>query len=188
MLKKIALGTGSVILVLAIVIATRPAKFHIERSQQIAAAPSEVFAEVSDFHAWRAWSPYEKLDPTMTRTFTGATAGMGAKYAWAGNNKIGEGRMTIEKAEPASKLSIRLEFIKPFQAVNTATFRFVPSGAGTTVTWAMDGENNFFGKAISLFVGIDELVGTDFERGLSALKGVVENKDARAPSLANASP
>ena len=173
---------------LAIVIASRPAKFHIERSQQIAAAPSDVFAQVSDFHAWRGWSPYEKLDPTMTRTFTGATAGTGAVYAWAGNGKVGEGRMTIEKAEPASKLSIRLEFIKPFQAVNTAAFSFVPSGAGTTVTWAMDGENNFVGKAVALFVGMDKLVGTDFERALGALKSVVETRNPAAPSLANASP
>lgn len=185
MLKKIAIGVGALIVGLLIVIALQPSKFHVERSQQIAAPASDVFAHVSDFHAWHAWSPYEKLDPTMKRSFSGASSGEGAKYAWAGNDKVGEGRMTIEKAGAPSQLSIKLEFIKPFEATNQATFSFSPSGTGTRTTWAMDGENGFLGKAMCLFVGMDTLVGADFERGLASLKALVESRTP--PALANAS-
>ena len=64
--------------VLAVVIATRPAKFHIERSAVMAASPEVPFALVDDFHAWNQWSPYDKLDPQMKRTFEGPASGVGS--------------------------------------------------------------------------------------------------------------
>jgi len=174
MARKILIGVAAVILLFVIVVATRPATFHVERSVTIAAPPEVAFAQVNDFHAWANWSPYEKLDPAMKRTFDGAPSGLGAVYAWAGNKEIGEGRMTIEKSESPSQIAIKLEFIKPFTATNTATFSFVPAPDGTRVTWAMDGKNSFVAKAMHLVMDMDKLVGTDFERGLSAMKTVAE--------------
>ena len=173
MARKILIGVAAVIVLLLIVVATRPGTFHVERSVTIAAPPEAAFAQVNDFHAWASWSPYEKLDPGMKRTFEGAPSGVGAVYAWSGNKEIGEGRMTIEKSEP-SQIAIKLEFIKPFTATNTATFSFVPAPEGTKVTWAMDGKNSFLAKAMHLVMDMDKLVGTDFERGLSAMKTVAE--------------
>lgn len=174
MARKILIGVAAVIVLFVIVVATRPATFHVERSVTIAAPPEAAFAQVNDFHAWANWSPYEKLDPAMKRTFEGGSSGVGAVYAWSGNKEIGEGRMTIEKSESPSQIAIKLEFIKPFTATNTATFSFVPGPDGTKVTWAMDGKNSFLAKAMHLIMDMDKLVGTDFERGLSAMKTVAE--------------
>jgi hypothetical protein len=179
MLKKILIGVAALIGVLVIVVATRPSTFHVERSITVQAPANAAFAQVNDFHAWRAWSPWEKLDPDMQRTHSGAASGAGAQYAWKGNDEVGEGRMTIQNSQPPSLISIQLEFIKPFEATNTATFRFEPVGEGTKVTWAMDGTNDFFGKAAHLFMDIDEMVGADFERGLTSLKAIAES-NARA--------
>jgi len=175
MVLRILIGIAAVIAVFLAVVATRPSEFHIERSITMAAPRDTAFAQVDDFHAWSAWSPWEKLDPTMKRTFEGSPAGRGAGYSWAGNDKVGEGRMTIQESEKPSKIVIKLEFIKPWTATNQATFSFVPAAEGTKVTWAMDGQNNFMAKGVSLFMDMDKLVGSDFEKGLASLKTAAEN-------------
>lgn len=174
MIRKFLLLLVAVIVILVVVIATRPATFHIERSASIAAAPAAVFAQVNDFHNWAAWSPWEKLDPQMKKTFEGPAAGAGASYGWVGNEEVGEGKMTIQNSAAPSSVAIKLDFIKPFPASNDVTFTFAPEGAGTKVTWGMDGTNNFMMKAFSLFGGMDKMIGSDFERGLAALKSTTE--------------
>lgn len=155
----------------AVYIGTRPESFRIERSAQINAPPAAVFALVSDFHQWAAWSPYEKLDPNMKKTFEGPATGPGAVYAWEGNSKAGAGRMTVLESKPGELILVNLEFTKPFAAKNLATFTFTPSGAGTRVTWSMEGKNTLMSKALSPFM--DGMVGGDFEKGLANLDAAV---------------
>ena len=174
MLKKILFALAATLALFAVVIALQPSTFHIERSTTIAAPPATVAALVNDFHAWQRWSPWERLDPTMKRTYEGPATGVNASYAWSGNDDVGEGRMTIERSSP-SKTVIRLEFIKPFAATNTATFIFVPVAGGTKVTWAMGGYKNFGSKAFGLVMDMDKVVGSDFERGLAQLKIAAES-------------
>jgi hypothetical protein len=179
MLRRVLIGIAAVVVLFVIVVATRPATFHIERSVVTSASAESVQAEVADFHAWRAWSPWEKLDPDMKRSFGGADRGQGATYSWAGSNEVGEGRMTIEQSEPGKVVRIKLEFIKPFPATNTATFTFQPVPAGTKVTWAMDGQNNFLSKAFHLFMDMDGIIGAEFDKGLAAMKSVAESRQAK---------
>jgi hypothetical protein len=88
--------------------------------------------------------------------------------------------MTIEKSEAPTRVVVTLEFIKPFAATNTVTFRFDATAEGTKVTWAMDGRNGFMGKAFALLMNMDKTVGGDFERGLAGLKAVAEAAPAAA--------
>ena len=99
MLKKILIGVGAALALLLVVIALQPATFHVERSLTMAASPEAAFAQVNDFHAWSAWSPWEKLDPSMKRSYDGAPAGVGAKYAWVGNKDVGGGRCGRRKTQ-----------------------------------------------------------------------------------------
>jgi hypothetical protein len=173
MLKKISIGVGAALALLVVVIALQPATFHVERSIDVAAPAPNVRALVDDFHAWRSWSPWEKLDPSMQRSYGGASSGLGAKYAWQGNKEVGEGRMTIEQSDP-SRVVIKLEFLKPFAATNTATFSFAEVAGHTKTTWAMDGKNNFVSKAFHLVMDMDKMIGGDFERGLRDIKAGAE--------------
>ena len=157
MLKKIAIGVALVLVVLAGYVATRPADFRIVRSRTVAAPPDVVHAYVNDFHKWTEWSPWEKLDPAMKREYSGAPAGSGAAYRWTGNSDVGEGQMTITDSRPPQSVTIRLEFLKPFAATSTTQFDFAPSGAGTNVTWAMNGHNNFIAKAFSGVIEDDQI-------------------------------
>src|SRR5258705_1419160 len=126
----------------------QPSEFRIQRSAIIAAPAPAVFAQVNDFHNWEAWSPWAKLDPSVKNSFEGAPAGTGASFAWAGNSKVGEGRLTIFESRPSALVPIKLEFLKTFPATNTAEFTFTPEGDRTTVTWSRNGSNNFAPRAI----------------------------------------
>jgi uncharacterized protein YndB with AHSA1/START domain len=169
MALEIGLGLLVLVTVLVLLINQRPARFRIARRAEIAAPAATVFALMDDFHEWVKWSPWEKLDPTMTKTFEGPASGIGASYAWSGNGKAGAGRMTILESKASEQLVIKLEFVKPFAATNRTTFNLTPSGMGTAVQWIMEGESSFAHKAFSLFMNMDELVGKQFDEGLSNL-------------------
>jgi uncharacterized protein YndB with AHSA1/START domain len=169
MLKKIALALVLILAAFAAFVATRPAEFSISRTRTLSAPPAVVHTYVSDFKKWPEWSPWEKLDLAMKRELSGASAGPGAVYFWSGNDKVGEGRMTITDSQPPKSVTIRLEFLKPFAATNTTVFDFTPSGTGTAVAWTMTGRNNFVAKAMCVFMDMDKMVGPDFEKGLAQL-------------------
>jgi uncharacterized protein YndB with AHSA1/START domain len=172
-MKKVLIVLLVLVLGFVAFVATRPATYHVERTATVAAPPAAVYARIADFREWEAWSPWENLDPAMTKTFEGAESGVGAGYHWAGNDQVGEGRMTITEATPERRLLIRLEFIKPWAATNATAFDLEPSGDGTRVKWTMDGTNDFMGKAMSVFVNMDQMIGKDFERGLASLDSLV---------------
>lgn len=167
--KKIGIGLLVLFIGLLAFIATRPDTFRLERSAEISAPPEVVYGLINDFHHWGEWSPWDKLDPNLKRTFEGPAEGPGAVYSWVGNDDVGEGRMTIEDSAPSERVAIKLEFIKPFAATNQTVFTLVPAAGGTRVTWSMEGKNNFMSKAFSVFVDMDSMVGKDFEKGLASL-------------------
>jgi uncharacterized protein YndB with AHSA1/START domain len=173
-LKKILIGVAVVLAGFAAFVATRPADFTITRSATIAAPAPVVFGLVNDFHQWAAWSPWAKLDPAMKETFAGAASGPGAMYSWEGNSEVGAGRMTLEESRPTEHIRIKLEFLKPFAAVNIAEFAFKPEGGQTAVTWTMTGKHNFMSKAVCLFMNMDKMVGGQFETGLAKMKSLAE--------------
>lgn len=176
MLKNILLAIVAVIAVLLVVISMQPAAYQVSRSAVIAAPPADVFALVNDFHQWDKWSPWAKLDPAMKTTFSGSPAGTGAVYYWIGDDKVGEGRMTIADAKPSELIRIKLEFIKPFASSSDTEFTFRPEANGTSVNWTMRGENNFISKAFCLFMGgMDKMIGPDFEKGLAQMKAAAES-------------
>jgi hypothetical protein len=178
MVKKVILGIlGAVIaivIVLCVVIAMQPSEFTVTRSATFNASPDALFAEVNDFHKWPEWSPWEKLDPNLQRTYSGSNAGKGASYSWKGNDDVGEGAMTIADSRPSDAIKVDLEFIKPFAMKSEQNFTFKPDGDKTTMTWTMNGKHNFFTKAFGLVMNMDKLVGGDFEKGLANLKPIVE--------------
>lgn len=174
MLKKIALVIVALIAVVLIYAATRPDNFSVQRTATIKAPPEKVFALINDFHNWPAWSPWEKLDPAMKRTHTGANAGQGAVYAWLGNSDVGEGRMEIVESVPSSRVGIKLDFITPFESKNTTLFTLQPQGDSTQVTWLIQGPAPYVTKLMTVFVSMDKMIGKDFEAGLANMKAAAE--------------
>lgn len=177
MLKKILLAVVTIVVVAAVavlILASRqPNEFRVERTVSINAPAEKIVAHIEDFHQWGAWSPYEHLDPAMQRTFSGPPTGKGAIYEWSGNSDVGQGRMEILDSSTA-KVTIKLDFYKPMEANNVAEFALQPKGDATDVTWAIYGPMPFISKVMCLFVDMDKMVGSDFEKGLADLKKVSE--------------
>ncbi|MCM5679746.1 SRPBCC family protein [Schlegelella sp. S2-27] len=176
MLKTLAGIVAALFIGVLIYAATLPDTFRIERSTTIDAPPATVHPYINDFHRWTAWSPWEKKDPAMQRTHSGAPAGKGAVYAWDGNSDVGQGRMEIVESNEPSRVQIQLDFLKPFEAHNTAEFTLAPAGSGTLVTWSMHGPAPYLSKLMQVFVSMDRMVGPDFEAGLANLKRVAEQR------------
>ncbi|TKW80407.1 MAG: polyketide cyclase [Bradyrhizobium icense] len=170
----IAIVLAVAIAVVLILAATKPDTFRIERSAVINAPAENIFAVLSDFHQWGGWSPWEHKDPDMKRTYGGAERGKGAVYGWEGDKNVGTGRMEILEANGPSKLAIKLDFFKPFEAHNTAEFTMLPQGNATNVHWVMHGPANFMSKVMQVFMSMDKMVGKDFEQGLANLKRLTE--------------
>ncbi|MFI5085027.1 MAG: SRPBCC family protein [Actinomycetales bacterium] len=147
--------------------------YSVSRSALIPAPAARIFPYINSFHEWTKWSPWESVDPAMDRSYSGRESGAGAKYVWSGNRKAGAGNMEIIASEEPSSVSIRLEFTKPFKAVNPTVFTLAPEGSGTRVTWTMTGVNKGIGRVFALFMNMDKLVGGDFEKGLASLSAQV---------------
>ena len=177
MTKVISIIAGvlvAAIVVVLIVAATRPDTFRVERSARIKAAPEKIFPLIDDFHRWVSWSPWEKKDPAMKRTYSGAASGKGAVYEWDGNKDVGQGRMEIIESSAPAKVVVKLDFIKPFEGHNIAEFTLLREGNATEVTWAMHGPLPLVAKVMHLFFDMDKMVGSDFAAGLANLKAVAE--------------
>jgi uncharacterized protein YndB with AHSA1/START domain len=176
MLKRILLVIVAVVLAFIGYVALQPSTFSIERSAIVVAPVERVFGEVNDFHNWQQWSPWAKLDPDAKATFEGPASGEGAIFRWAGNEKVGEGSMTVLESRPNEHIKIRLDFVKPWAGTNATDFSFKPDGPRTIVTWTMSGEQGFLQKAICVFMNPDKMVGEQFEKGLANLKQLAEGK------------
>jgi hypothetical protein len=174
-LLYILVGIAVLIALLLAYAATRPDHFRIERRARVNAPPDRVTPLVNDFTIWRQWSPWEKRDPDLRRTMSGASKGVGAVYGWEGNKQVGQGRMEIVESTP-QRILIKLDFIKPFAAINMAEFTFTPADDATDVNWAMTGTRPFMMKVMGVFLDMDKIIGKDFETGLSSLKAQAEGR------------
>ena len=178
MLKIISLAVVAVVGGFLVYAATRPDSFRVERTATINAPPERIFPLINDFQRWGAWSPFEKKDPGMKRTMSGVSSGEGAVYEWDGNKEIGQGRMEIVESDPPSRVTLTLDFARPFEAHNIVDFTLEPRGNSTQVTWAIHGPSPFISKVMGIVLNMDKMIGKDFEAGLAALKTVSEQQSA----------
>jgi uncharacterized protein YndB with AHSA1/START domain len=184
-MKKVLLVLVFLVAGLAAVVATRPDTYHVERSVDVDAPAETIFPSVADLRNMGEWSPWDKRDPAMKKTFSASTTGIGASYAWEGNKQVGKGKMTITELLPPEHVADKLEFLEPFPAMADTAIDLKPAaGGGTHVRWSMDGKSNFVAKAFSLVMSMDKAIGKDFEQGLANLKHVAEAKRAATASAA----
>jgi hypothetical protein len=168
---------AAVVVALVAFVMTRSNTFRVNRRTKVRGSCDTVRALVDDFSNWAQWSPWEKLDPDMEKTFEGPKEGEGAIYRWSGKGKAGAGCMKIVEATPTMTL-IRLEFLRPWKSESMTEFLFEPDGDGCEVTWAMYGDNTLMSKMMSLFTSMDKMIGPDFETGLANLKRIAEGGKA----------
>jgi uncharacterized protein YndB with AHSA1/START domain len=151
-------------------------KYTVERSITMNAPAERIFEQISDFHNWTSWSPWEDVDPDLQREYIGPSKGPGAAYAWRGNRKAGEGRMEVLEAVQPEKVAVRVQFLKPFKSQSLSVFTLTPDGDGTHVDWTMTFPKTMLTRVMTLFTTYDKMVGSDFEKGLARLKAYAEGE------------
>lgn len=156
--------------------ATRSDMFRVQRSAVIKAPVRQVFALIDDLRSFNSWNPYERKDPGLKGTYSGAARGVGAAYAWDGR-KLGAGRMEITASRAPNSVTMQLDFARPFKASNTAEFTLRAEGDTLTiVTWAMHGRASYLSKLMRVVFDIDGRIGKDFEAGLANLRALTERR------------
>ena len=186
---SILIGVAGVLVLFVTVVVRRPSAYHVERKLEVAAPADLVFGVLNDLHQFASvfvlfGSPWEKLDPNMQKTFEGPAAGVGQSLAWRGTRDVGRGKMTIEESVPDQKVGMKLEFVKPMESTATCAHILAGTATGSFVTWSMDGNHNFIGKAFGMFMDMDKMLGSDIEKGLGRLKTVAEGKQAAIAAAA----
>ena len=164
-----------IIVVFLVIVALQPSSYRVERSLAMNVPPAAVFPQVNDLKKWEVWNPWSKADPNIKLTFGNPTSGVGASYSWTGNREMGEGRLSIVESRPGESVKYKLEFVKPMAAVSETEFTFKTRGNQTEVTSVMTGEKNFMSKAFCLFMSMDKMIGTKFEKALADLQAIVES-------------
>ena len=122
----------------------------------------------------QTWSAWEKVDPGMKRTHSGAANGLSAVYEWQSDKQTGQGRMEITGSLPSSMVTIRMDFIKPFAAQNTFEITLQPEGDSTRVTQAIFGPSPYISKLMGIVFNMDKMIGGKFEESLAGLKSIAK--------------
>lgn len=173
MIKKLLLGLIAGLAILALIASFQSDEMKVTRSAVIPATPAAVYAVVNDFSKWMSWSPWADLDPQMKHRLEGPTQGVGAMLHWEGNMECGAGTSNLTATKPNEYVHMRIDMTRPMAGSTEVQFTFVPEGAGTQVTWAMQGKKPFIGKLMGLFMDCEKMCGNDFEKGLANLAKIV---------------
>jgi polyketide cyclase/dehydrase/lipid transport protein len=183
-LTLVLLGLAALVAALVSYVASRPDAFRIERSQRIRASADTVFARIDDLREFNTWNPFAAADPSVKIVYSGPDRGTGAAYEWDSTGRAGKGRMTVVESQTARRVVMRLEFLKPFTATNTAEFSLVSEGPVTNITWAMTGTCGFVHKLCGLVFNSDKMVGGELTKGPrepeAAGRASVETRSAAA--------
>jgi len=178
MLKKVAIA-GLAVAALAVAAALffrRPAQpQHAERAVTVAAPPAVVLALISDLRRWQEWSPLERLDPSVRRTYGGPPTGLGSSYYWAGGSRMGEGRLTVTDLTP-SMVGVELELKKPHPADSDLEFRISEEGGGTRLSLAVVGQSDLDGRPLGFFSNAEKTMGPELSAALAGIKELAEKQ------------
>jgi uncharacterized protein YndB with AHSA1/START domain len=179
MIVKVMVGFAALLATILVVAASKPKTFLIQRSTSIDAPPESVFVLIDDLHNWPRWAPQDKEDASMKRTYNGPEHGAGAVSEWTGSGSSGKGHMLITDSLPSTRISIQVDWVKPFVTRNLNDFVLEGTGTSTKVTWTMQGPNLFVMRIMGVFVSMDRTMGKHFETGLANLKEVAEHGNPR---------
>jgi len=147
-------------------------KFMVSRSVTINAPADKVYSFVANPKGWKQWAVWNQRDPAMQIEYSGPESGTGAKWSWKSKTQ-GDGTMTFTSTEPARKVAFDLYF-PDFGTTSQGLIDFVPDGNTTKVTWTMNGDMGSNPLFRWMALGMDGMVGKDFEAGLTNLKAVAE--------------
>lgn len=146
-----------------------PKEYSVKRSVNINAPTEIVKEQVVKFKNFQQWEPWGEADPNMKVTIDGTDGAVGAVYQWEGNNDVGSGTQEIIKMTD-ERVDIKLNFTAPWESEDFVYYEFNNLGRTTEVAWGMNGSNPFPMNVFMMFMNLEEMIGTQYDKGLAQLK------------------
>lgn len=171
-LKYVLLVIAGLAIALVLIGFALPSKYSVSRSIDIKAPMIKVYPLVYDPKAWARWSVWNQRDPGMKITYSGAPAGVGAKWSWESKSE-GSGSMEMTRADFDKLIAYKIKFAD-FDGVFDGRLEFAPTAGGVKVTWIADGDVGSNPLMHYFALMMDRMLGPDFEGGLKNLKTLAE--------------
>ncbi|MFN8276198.1 MAG: SRPBCC family protein [Chitinophagales bacterium] len=172
-MKQIAL-LAAVVMLLSIT-SCGPKETNVERHIEINAPRAVVFHNFADFHQWTKWSPWYELDPNCAYTYYGDPGMVGHGYTWKSEKKdVGTGEMKITEATADDHIAFDLKFKEPWESASTGSLSVAEENGKSVVSWKMHMDHHGLSRVMMLFMDMDKMLGSDFEKGLAKMKTVDE--------------
>ncbi|EKJ86823.1 polyketide cyclase/dehydrase/lipid transport protein [Leptospira meyeri] len=175
--RKISIGIIGIIAIPLIVALFLPTGYQVERSIDINKPASDVFAYIRMLKNQDNYSVWAKKDPSMKKIYTGQDGAVGFISRWESLDKeVGNGEQEIKMINAdALEMQTELRFIEPFEGTERSYMKVSSlDQKKSKVIWGFDGSMPYPSNLICLFMNFEELIGKDFEEGLSNLKVVLE--------------
>lgn len=175
--RKISIGIIGIIAVPLIVALFLPTHYQVERSIDITKPASDVFAYIRMLKNQDQYSVWAKKDPNMKRIFTGQDGSVGFISRWESlDSEVGTGEQEIKMVNADTlEMETELRFLEPMEATERSYMKVSSlDQKKSKVIWGFDGSVPYPSNLICLFMDFQELIGKDFEEGLSNLKVVLE--------------
>lgn len=150
-----------------------PRDVLVSRSVVIDAPASAVWPFIADLRRGKDWSPWLNKEKATHVRFSQPSRGVGATVEWQ-SDEVGDdgGRMRIVRSDHGERLTSAFEIADLGPAVSTWDLKEI--GGRTTVTWVLMSEVGPGPMERWKGLMIDGRFGSEYERGLDALKQLVE--------------
>src|SRR5688572_25483592 len=164
---------------MATVTAARPHEFHYQWTVEVEAPVDVVERQLVDLHRWVGWSPYDRVDHDMERTFAGPDSGPGASLAWRGDHRVGAGHVVLTRVIPGQVVHALILVDRPIRSASMATFSLANPRPGiTTVTWQVEGRASLQNRLLMGLGVFEGHVKGKLIVGLQTLKEIAEAEAA----------
>jgi hypothetical protein len=174
MLIKIVVGLVVVIGGLLIYAAVKPPEWEVSREVVIKAPPEAVFPHINHSKMCQDWMPWAAEDPQIQISYSGPEQGVGSTASWTSPGKMGVGQATVITSDLNKEVRQKLTYQKPMEMEQLSIMSLTPTAEGTKLRWSASGNNKFFWRFITIFMNVDKMIGSSFEKGLNTLKTKVE--------------
>lgn len=154
-------------------------EMHIAREIVIKASAEEIFPFINNSKKANEWMPWAEMDNQLQMSYSGPDEGVGSTSSWNSQGQMGVGQAVVVESTLNKIVKTKLTYTKPMEMAQLAEVSLIQSAEGTTVRWAVSGQNSFIGRVFCLFFNMDKQVGSQFEKGLSKLKTMIEAKQIK---------
>jgi Polyketide cyclase / dehydrase and lipid transport len=175
-LKWVLIVIGILIAIPLLIALFLPKDYSVSREVIINKPKDQVFAYVKSLKNQNNWATWNQMDPNQKNEYRGEDGTPGFVHRWEGNpDNVGTGEQEIVKVTEGERVDFELRFEVPFESKSPAWITAeAASDNQTKVTWGMSGTMPYPMNFMQVFMNMEDMIGTEYEKSLANLKGIIE--------------